>query len=339
MTVIHRGRIDHPGAWCGPAIGGKEGLIHRLGPDHLDAFDRLLERSRGREPKDITRADFDHPAVNALMAAARDAVMEGHGAIILSGVDLKRYSPAELSRLFWGLGTHLGNGVVQGYRGDHVAQVRVDPTGPWRGTTTDMELRPHTDFHEILALAAVSRAESGGLSGLVSSLAVHNAIEAGRPDLLAPLYRGFYHESEARRIRSDRPVPIFCCVEGKVSCFYNLVFMRRAAESMGVELPADLREAIAFFDAQAARPDLRLDFVLEPGEMVFWHNFTVLHSRTAFKDSAEHRRLLLRLWLNVPNGRPLAPEIRERARIMDADHARYGLGGPEEGLAGIGSRR
>ncbi len=74
-------------------------------------------------------------------------------------------------------------------------------------------------------------------------------------------------------------------------------------------------------DQVCARPEVRADFTLEPGEIAFWHNFTVMHSRTAFQDSDEKRRLLLRLWLHVEDGaRPMAEEIRERARIIDRDH-------------------
>jgi hypothetical protein len=326
MTEIYPGVIEHPSAWTAASIGGKEGLVRRLAAPELAALAGLAARHRGRPVPEITREGFADPAVDALMQAVRDEVMHGRGAMILAGLDPGGYAPDELERLFWGLGTHLGNGVVQGYRGDWVARVERNPDGPFRGTTTDIELRGHTDFHEVMALAAVRRAAEGGVSGLASSLAVHNAIRTTRPELLAPLYRGFYHESDTRRILSDRPVPMFCCIDGTVSCLYNAVFMRRAAQQMGVALPPDLVEAMAWFDTQAARPDIRLDFVLEPGEMLFWHNFQMLHSRTRFRDSDEHRRLLLRLWLNVPGGRQVAPEIAERARIMDEEHALFGLG-------------
>jgi hypothetical protein len=68
------------------------------------------------------------------------------------------------------------------------------------------------------------------------------------------------------------------------------------------------------------RPDIQANFMLEPGEMLFWHNWTNFHSRTAFEDSPTQRRLLLRLWLNIENGRHVAPEIAERARLIDRDH-------------------
>ena len=53
---------------------------------------------------------------------------------------------------------------------------------------------------------------------------------------------------------------------------------------------------------------------LEPGDMQFVHNHTLLHDRTAFEDHAEpaERRYLLRLWLAVPGARPLPEVFRQR---------------------------
>jgi hypothetical protein len=94
-----------------------------------------------------------------------------------------------------------------------------------------------------------------------------------------------------------------------------------AARRMGVELPQPLTDALEYFDEQARRPDLHAEFTLEPGEMLFWHNFICLHSRTAFQDSAERRRLLLRLWINVADGRRMPAEFIAQARWMDIAHA------------------
>jgi hypothetical protein len=75
-----------------------------------------------------------------------------------------------------------------------------------------------------------------------------------------------------------------------------------------------------WFDAQAMRADLAATFMLEPGEMMFWHNWTCLHARGGFRDAPGAKRLLLRLWLNVPNGRRVDSQIAQRARRMDEDH-------------------
>jgi len=96
--------------------------------------------------------------------------------------------------------------------------------------------------------------------------------------------------------------------------------MHAAAKRLGMELPPALVAAMNWFDLQAMRADLGATFVLQPGEVLFWHNWTCLHARTAFRDSPGAKRLLLRLWLNVPDGRPVHPEIAERARRIDEDH-------------------
>lgn len=311
--------IPFPHAWTAAELGGKERLAHSIEARELRELDTLAVQLRGRAFGDISRKDSSPPGLTQLMAGVRQEVMSGRGIALVRGFDPARYDPQDYERLYWALGTHLGEGVVQSFFGDYVARVERNPNLPWRGTTTDMELRPHTDFHEVMSLASVSLPESGGVSGFVSSLAVHNEMLRTRPDLLPALYAGWYNVSPLQREASNAKTPIFCCAGGKVSCFYNRVFFL-APQEAPEPFPPALTEAMAVMDALTQREDLIARFVLEPGEIVFWHNFQVMHSRTAFQDSAAQHRLLLRLWLNVPGGRPMAEEIRARARIIDRDH-------------------
>ncbi len=316
--MIHRELIPYPQAWTVSSVGGRDSLVEALDADALRAIDALASALRGRAISSITRDDVRDPAIERVMSRVRAEVMDGRGIAILRGPDPARYAPEDYARVYWALGTHLGRGVVQSIFSDHVARVERNPDLPWRGTTTDMELRPHTDFHELMSLASISLPESGGVSGFVSSLAVHNEILRARPDLLEPLYEGWYHVTPYSRTLSQRKVPIYCCVDGKVSCFHNRVFAAKPEEAPE-PYPARLGEAIAFLDDLCAREEFLLRFTLEPGEIVFWHNFLVMHSRTAFEDGTRHR-LLLRLWLHVPDGRPMDDEVRERARVIDRDH-------------------
>jgi hypothetical protein len=313
--------IDHESAWTGSGLGGKAGLTVRLTPDHIAALERLVEQTGDREVTALTRRDFDHPLINGLMHGVRRILMEGKGAVIIGGLDRGRYDLDRFQRIYWGLGTHLGQAAVQSPKLDRIGRVEKaenNPTG--RGYLADIELRAHTDFHELLALACFSQAERGGESGLVSSLAVHNILLRERPDLLAPLYEGFYHDFSGPNGVSARKVPVFCQVDGQVSCYYHGLFVANAARRMGVDLPENLVEALKYFDSIALRPEVRLDFMLEEGEMGFWHNFVILHSRRSFENSATKKRLLLRLWLNVPDGRAMDPQFTDRARFMDAEH-------------------
>ena len=63
-----------------------------------------------------------------------------------------------------------------------------------------------------------------------------------------------------------------------------------------------------------ADPALRLDMMLEPGDLQFANNYAVLHSRTEFEDHEDLalRRKMLRLWLKMPNALTLAPEFPGR---------------------------
>jgi hypothetical protein len=230
------------------------------------------------------------------------------------------HSLKEFERLYWAIGIQLGQPVVQSYRGDLIGYVQKEENNPTgRGYLMDVELRPHTDFHEVMSLSSVRTAPSGGESGVVSSLGVHDIILAERPDLLPALYEGFYHAAGADSV-SDRKVPIFARVDGKLSCYFHSLFITRAVKIMGVEMPADLKEAIDFMGSVTLRSDVRALFVLEPGEMLFWNNFTALHSRETFHDEADRKRLLLRLWVHANEGRPMPDLFRERARLMDEQH-------------------
>ena len=272
------------------------------------------------------------------MQAVRFEIMHGKGALLLSGLDRSALSEGAFERLFWALGTHLGVGVVQSARRDLVGRVEKREDNPaQRGYQLDIELGPHCDFHEVLALACYRNADSGGESGMASSLAIHNAMARTRPDLLEALYDGFRHLSASAEDMSAGNVPVFCEVDGKVSGFYHRMFYVNASRELGIPIPPQLAEALALFDELAKSEAIRATFLLQPGEMIFWHNFINLHSRNSFVDRPDHRRLLFRLWLHCRpgEGRPMSPDFAARALLMDQEHlqGRPGIVYRLEGLA------
>jgi hypothetical protein len=77
-------------------------------------------------------------------------------------------------------------------------------------------------------------------------------------------------------------------------------------------MPADLVEALDYFDTIKLRDSTGIHFMLERGEMLFLNNLTSLHARTAFEDyeEAHRKRHLLRLWLKgSPYSRPFDPRM------------------------------
>lgn len=77
--------------------------------------------------------------------------------------------------------------------------------------------------------------------------------------------------------------------------------------------------AMDLFDEIMHRPEIKLDMMLEPGDIQFANNYMVLHSRTAFEDYEEQdrRRKLIRLWIKMPNARELAPSFPGRNGFSD----------------------
>ena len=314
--------ITTPNAWTNRSIGGKPGLTRQLTAEQTAAFDMLLVRTRHKKPQEVTRADFDHPAVNVLAAELAHTIRHGRGVVLLSGLSPDRYSEDDLQRIYWGIGTHLGSAAVQSALGDrlgHVRHVKDDPVA--RGYRSNEELTPHTDSYPIVGLLCLQRAETGGSSRMVSAAAIHNEILRARPDLLPPLYEGYYYGIIEARFSNhpvtDFRIPLFGCIDGHVSVCYARTFVDRAAELRGEPLPSKLQEALDYFDAMADREDLRARFMLEPGEMMLWHNFQMLHARDAYQDSPRLTRHLVRLWLNIPDDHPMPPAMLQRAVIYE----------------------
>ena len=326
MTPVFEQHIEHFAAWKSSDVMGKKTFLRELTAEQLAGFDALLATTRHLAPHDVTRKDFDQPEVNHLGMELKREIMDGRGMVILTGITREKYSDLQMERIYFGLGTHLGVAAEQSAEGDKLGYVREEEADPVsRGYRSSSELHMHTDSYEMVGLMCLQKAVSGGFSGMVSTLAIHNEILRTRPELLLPLYRGFHYaipevRSSAKPI-TDGMIPVFCNVDGKVSCNYASSFMRNAAEQMKVPLPEGLGEGLDYFDEIASRDDFALRFMLEPGEIMLWHNFLYLHSRTEFKNSSTQKRLLLRLWMDVPDGRPVDPAVHERAAAYKRSYA------------------
>lgn len=308
------------GAWSAQSGGGAEGLTRRLGASQLEAMHAAVLATEGRAATDVKREDFGASAITDLMAAVNYDLMGGRGAVLLSGIDIARYDLEQFKRLHFGLGTHLGRAAEQSGQRDRIGMVRKEPNPERRGYLNDTELGPHTDFHDILSLASVVASEEGGVSGVVSAAAVYDAIRRERPDLLEALCEGYYYPTSLTTV-TDYKVSTFSVVDGHIGIYNYVIFIVQAADIRGEPVPEKLVEAIRYLSVVARRPEMMVSFTLQPGEILFWHNFRVMHSRTGFKNKPGRERLLLRLWINADEQFPLARGYREIARILDEQHA------------------
>ena len=82
-----------------------------------------------------------------------------------------------------------------------------------------------------------------------------------------------------------------------------------------------------YFDEVAEDPAFVLEMDMEPGDIQFVNNYTIMHGRSAFVDfaEAEKRRHVVRLWLQFFTARPTADYIQEQYNGIDkkADRAEH----------------
>lgn len=313
MTGILREHITDRAAWMGTEVGTKDAFAFALTPRHLAAIDEIMaEVERHRlTPETIERAHFDHPDLNDDLARLYGEVKDRRGIVLLRNLPVDKYGLERIQTVWWGLGTHFGIGQSQSVLGELVGAVAdfTDSDPHARAYHNKQELSLHTDLCDMIGMLGIRKSETGGVSSYASVAAIHNRILATRPDLLAPLYRGFHYHRRGEEQPGDAPitphmVPVLACLEGKVSARYVRAYIDSAMRDMGVD-DAELRQALDVFD-QAAR-DVAISFTIERGEATIINNHSVLHARTAFQDPPDpaRKRLLYRLWLTRPGFRPV----------------------------------
>lgn len=112
---------------------------------------------------------------------------------------------------------------------------------------------------------------------------------------------GYIHVNveEGGDLSSSR-VPVYSVYQSVVSCriLRNTI---ENARKMGYAKYDELEtDALAYMDELTNREDMRLDMMLERGDMQFINNYTTLHAHTAFEDFPEaQRRHMVRLWLKA----------------------------------------
>ena len=87
----------------------------------------------------------------------------------------------------------------------------------------------------------------------------------------------------------------------------------------GRPLSAVEHEAMDVFDKIMHEPEMRIDMMMQPGDLQLVNNYSVMHSRTSFEDydDVALRRRKLRLWLKLPGARQLGYPFEGRHGFPD----------------------
>jgi hypothetical protein len=326
MNEILREPVTTANAWRAAAWTGTDSWIDRLTSDEVADLDRALGRLRARDLRwpAFDLDDFDIPVLGPRIEKARLEVRDGRGFALLRGIPVGRYTPLDIRNLYWGIGMHLGEVISQNAKGDLIGEVTDlgnDYSAPdVRGYTTRADLRPHNDSADLVCLLCVRKARSGGHTSISSSMAIFNAILRRHPNYLETLFEGFHYDLRGEGVtgRSDEVtqvrVPVYSYYKGQLSCRFNPKAIETAQKKTGRPLTPLQRDAVDCVERMAMDLEFRFPMLLEPGDIQILDNHSLLHSRTEYADhdAPEDKRLLLRLWTHLRDGRELAPDFANR---------------------------
>ena len=314
-------------AWTGPALSRTDDWITCWTQAELDDLDRALRDvlQQGMGWGQFGREHFSLPAVADRLAWIDRELKSGRGFVVMRGLQTARYNLQELKTIYWGLSTHLGQVMSQNAKGSVIEHI----TDIGSGNVNDPNLRlyvtasaqpPHADQADVVGLLCVDRAKEGGESVIVSMMAIYNRILSEHPEYLPPLYAGFFHDLRGEGPTgeldetSDVPVPIFSFRDARLRSWFHGRKVRNGAVKRGTPLSPLELEAIEYIERLATDPEVRLDMQLQRGDIQLLNNYSALHYRTAFVDGDGHKRLMLRIWVNLDDMGEFDPAISRWVR-------------------------
>jgi hypothetical protein len=332
-----------PAAWLGPDMAASDDWLYTFSDHDIAEIDAAVDAAGNIDLKDVTKADFPLAGLGPVLAGIQNDVVHGRGFVMLRGLPVDRWTPAESALAYWGIGCHFGDPVSQNAQGHllgHVRDVGKDPGDPVTRIYQTAYLQPyHTDSSDIVGLLCLQKSKSGGASRIVSSTAIYHEMERRHPDLLAVLEQPFIIDRKNEVPEGMGPhyaIPLFYRHGGVRTVFYVRDFIEAALRFDEVpELTAAHTDALDAVDAIAADPAFHLEMAFEPGDIQFLHNHQILHARTTYEDfpEPERRRHLLRLWLSTPNGRELPPAFANRYGEIAVGKRRGGIHVPGVALS------
>ena len=317
MSTILKQPITGPSAWTAKDYIDDTSYIHHLTEQDLADIKAGLAQLKvhGKQFPHFGQQDFPLQHLATKLTQLVDDLENGRGFFLLRGLPLEQFTQEQQHTIYYGIGLHLGIPVGQNPRGDILGAVENvgDPNDKQtRVYETNLFLPYHTDPSDVVGLLSLRKAKQGGLSSLVSSAAIYNQILSEYPEYLGLYYKTYYYAHLGKQ--RPTPSPLFSYHKGKLSCRYLRQYIELGHEMLEHPLSQVELKALDIFDEIMLREEMRLNMMLEPGDMQFANNYLVLHSRNSFEDHEDvnQRRKLLRLWLKMPNARELAPEFPGR---------------------------
>ncbi len=306
-------RTADPAAWEPGDIARSDRWRHDFTEGELAELSALASHGDEDEPG----RPWNQPLLASSMAATVRELKSGLGFRILRGFPLEDLDLRQAIRAFTALSRRLGATVEQP-EGVMLAHVRTEPENrEGLGFRAAGELPFHADPEDVIGFLCVRPAVTGGIRRFASAASIYNILAAEHPEQLRVLTSPFHVALQHPHPDHGHPwtrLPFLSIRDGVFGACAFPVHIRRAQKLAGVpELTEAQNRALEVFNAVAERVAVSLK--LRAGDIEYFNNHVVLHTRTQFADDGGQRHLL-RVWLSIAGFRPLHPghpaRLRER---------------------------
>lgn len=308
--------IHNERTWRSDSVGPPGSWAHQLSDTFLTILDGAVGKRGIPAPDSITEFRLDESELQAsrpLIQPIADVLKSGPGFAIIEPVPVEsgRTMAGTHELLYWLVGQCLGKPFDQDINGTLLYDVRDTGDSVSEGSrfsVTKAESSFHNDgafgreIPDYVGLLCLRTAKSGGRSQLLSVYSLHNELLAKHPDDLETLYDSFCFDRRSQFTEGELPFlqfPIFHWDDCELTMRYLHYYIEVGHEKAGLPLTAAQLKALEVVNGLLSRPDFRVEFDLQPGQMIFMNNHWILHNRTAFEDHADpqQRRHYVRLWL------------------------------------------
>ncbi|KAL3162421.1 hypothetical protein ABBQ32_010091 [Trebouxia sp. C0010 RCD-2024] len=308
--------VSGPHVWYRSDYQDVESYSYTLSPaDIQELASAVAEVQRqGIELKNVKQSDFKLPVLGPKLIEFRDEAVNGRGFVLLRGLPVNEWPVEEVAIAYWGLGTYWGKAQPQNRLHHLLGHVKdVNPPGGFenpvnRVYATHGAQPYHTDSSDLVALLCLKPAKVGGYSTWASSYSIYNALLQTQPELVEALAEEWYLDRKDEIPEGEGPwfkLPVFSWYKGNLISYFENSFIRTAPRHEDVPELTDLQKrALQAVEDLADSIELRMDYVLQPGDIQLLHNHSIVHARTAYVDHDDEptaKRHLMRLWLAPEN--------------------------------------
>lgn len=311
-TNIPTRKIGSLADWRGPALRPRpEDWTVTLIPSDITEIEQAIDQilAAGTAISEVSRDNFLLPTLSDKIQRWKNRIVDRLGFVLVRGLPVEKWGLEKSTLAYWGLGHHLGVPGAQNPDNEllgHVVDYSEESTNPLvRRYRTSGNIDFHCDAADVVGLLCINAARDGGQSRIASSIAIFNALFDQKPDLIPHVFEPFLIDRRGEEKPGEKGYfrrPPCRYADSQLRTFYHSDYMRSAARFMdGETLDTATSQILDFYDEAAASPDFHLDMYLEPGDMQFISNHSIIHARTEYQDYEDEarKRHLLRLWLSL----------------------------------------